>query len=75
MEIANPKDENFHYSSISDDNENKEDKVAAYITPKINKTNELNVMKENSSHHSAKKNGLRDLLRRTSWPNPFLQGG
>ena len=60
-------DESFHYSSISDDEENKDEKVAAYIMPKIVKT-------INSDQHSAKKYGFRNLLRRKSWPNPFLQG-
>jgi hypothetical protein len=27
-----------------------------------------------NSYHSTKKSGLKELLRRRNWPNPFVQG-
>lgn len=57
-----------HYSSISNEDVNKDDKlISTYVIPTRSK-----IMKNNCE---SKKHGFRTLLCQRSWPNPFVQGG
>jgi hypothetical protein len=72
---------NVHCSSISKEDGNKEEKLtSSYIIPERNKTMGSTIRKKycgskSNHHHSSKKHRFRTLLRRRSWPNPFVQGG
>jgi hypothetical protein len=67
-----------HYSCISNEDGDKEESISPSTIP----IKEVKVLKKNPflnnhgySSKIPKKRGLRALLSRKSWPNPFIQGG